>query len=82
MTDSERHSQPIFAGKVSQVGFRLEAMFEENQPAFRPEDLVGKYVELQWPGGNGILGGRVVSVEPYVDAKLGPGHWVEMGPPA
>lgn len=79
MTDEE-YSEPMFKGTAVQTSFRLEAIFWDGQPDFVPEDLIGKFVELQWPHGAGVFSGVVRTVEPYVDPFLGPGHWITMTP--
>lgn len=67
-------SGPIIQSDGESTGFRLEAVLEGDLRSVAPESLVGLFVELNSP--LGMLRGTVKSVEPYVDADLGPGHWV------
>lgn len=78
--EPQGESSRVIAGNVLSVSFRLETILQDD-PGFRPEDLVGLVTELHWPNNGGMLRGKVIEVEPYVDAELGPGHWITMEAP-
>lgn len=58
------------------LGFRLEAILEGDLGDMAPEDLAGKFIELNCMFG--LIRGWVQTVEPYVDEMMGPGHWVTL----
>jgi hypothetical protein len=65
--------EPVLRFGGATMAFRLEAVVGD-RPAFEPESLINRVIELDTV--LGFFKGRVRSVDPYIDTVFGPGHWV------